>query len=132
MLDDQWYFMGSYIQKSSRDRIALAVVFGSQEKATCYTEPHRESVSSCWSQGSPLSLPSNGVRELLQCMLTFQDQCALKRKGKLRSLGLVIVEILGCVGVFWSVVFMFGLVSFWFFWFFFFNTVIKRSAWVSF
>lgn len=111
--------MGSYIQKSGRDCTAAAVVFGSQEGAVCYREPHTESVSSCWSQESPLSLPSNGVRELLQHMLTLQDLRALKRKGKLRSLGVVIVEFFGCVEVFWPVVFV-GV---------FFNTVIERSAW---
>lgn len=69
--------------KEQQDRIALAVIFGAQERAMCYAESHVESVSSCWSQESPVTLPSNGGRELLQCMLTFHDLCSLKRNGKL-------------------------------------------------
>lgn len=92
-----YYITDGIFQKSGRDCTA-AVVFGSQEGAVCYREPHTESVSSCWSQESPLSLPSNGVRELLQHMLTLQDLCALKRKGKLRSSGLLSWNFLSVLG----------------------------------
>lgn len=77
-------FYGQLESKEQQRWKALAVVLGSQERAMCHTEPHTESVSSSWSQESPLSLPSNGVAAAYVELP--RPEC-IKEKGEAQKFG---------------------------------------------